>query len=472
MDKFDTKVQLIKYKVLKEVAKTAWNDGFLNVLEIPKIISPGKTPTMRCCIYKERAIVSERVKYALGGKRNNNKVIQVIDIACEDCPAGGYEVTPSCRGCLAHRCEEACKKGAISFGLDQKAYIDKNKCVNCGLCASVCPYHAIINYKRPCETSCKVNAISTSAEKEAVIDYDKCTACGACAYACPFGAITDRSYILDAIDLIKKSDNGKNYNIYALVAPAISSQFKYVKLGQVFTAILSLGFTHIKEVALGADMIAQKEALELVEKGFLISSCCPSFVTFIEKNYPELKQYITKNLSPLGTLASCIKKHDKTAKIVFIGPCTAKKCEFIRPEYSKIVDCVITFEELQALIDSKEIDMEKLEETNLDEASYFGRIFARSGGVSEAVSSALKDTATEFEVKPISCSGLDECKTILQRASKGLLPYNFIEGMACIGGCINGAGNITHSEKNKIFSDNYAKTASSKTTEESLKKLL
>ena len=152
MNKFDNKIQLLKHKVLKEVATLAWKDTLLeNIIEIPKMISPGKVPTMRCCVYKERAILNERVKLAIGGNRFNKKVIQVIDIACEDCPTGGYEVTSACRGCLAHRCEEVCPVGAITFGSDQKAHIDKSKCVECGRCASACPYNAINNYKRPCE---------------------------------------------------------------------------------------------------------------------------------------------------------------------------------------------------------------------------------------------------------------------------------------------------------------------------------
>ena len=151
MRKFDTKVQHLKYKVLREVARLAWNDELLeNVTDIPKTLVPGKTATMRCCVYKERAILAERVKMAMGGNRSNPNVIEVIDIACDDCPAGGYTVTDSCRGCLAHRCEDVCRKGAITFTEhDHKAVIDKTKCVNCGMCAKVCQYNAITNWKRP-----------------------------------------------------------------------------------------------------------------------------------------------------------------------------------------------------------------------------------------------------------------------------------------------------------------------------------
>ena len=241
--KFDTKVQYLKYKVLREVARAAWA-GDLNekAIDIPKIIVPGKIPTMRCCVYKERAILTERVKIAMGGDKNNPNVIEVIDIACDECPMGGYEVTEACRGCLAHRCEDVCKRGAITFDAHQKAHIDKSKCVECGMCAKVCPYSAIHNFKRPCETACKIKAISMDENKAAKIDNNKCISCGACVYQCPFGAITDKSFIVDVIETIKKSENNSRYKMYAVVAPSISSQFSYAKLGQVITGIKELGF--------------------------------------------------------------------------------------------------------------------------------------------------------------------------------------------------------------------------------------
>ena len=459
MRKFDTKVQHLKYKVLREVARLAWDDLLLeHVMDIPKTIVPGNTPTMRCCVYKERAILSERVKLAMGGDSNNHNVIEVIEIACDECPMGGYEVTNACRGCLAHRCEDVCKFGAISFDHEQKAVIDKSKCKECGACSRVCPYSAIINNKRPCERACKIKAISMSETKAASIDNEKCIACGACVYQCPFGAITDKSYILNVIDMIKKSRaNGEK--VYAVVAPSISSQFSYAKLGQVISGIKELGFYSVIEAALGADMVAAAESRELAEKGFLTSSCCPAFVAYVEKEFPDLKPFVSHNLSPAATIAKYIKETEKNSRIVFIGPCTAKKQEAKKEEVRDYIDCVITFEELQALFDSRDIEIPELEEDVLDNASYFGRIFARSGGLSDAVAQGLKEQNIEFDLKAVPCDGIEACRVALLKKSKNLLDANFIEGMACIGGCIGGAGCLTHGEKNKAEVDKYGREA-------------
>lgn len=472
MYKFDTKVQHLKYKVLREVARQAWRNTLLeNVMDIPKIIVPGKTPTMRCCVYKERAILGERVKMAMGGSKENPNVIQVIDIACDECPVGGYEVTNACRGCLAHRCEDVCRRKAISFDHNHVAHIDKSLCVECGACAKVCPYTAIVSRKRPCQNACKVKAISMNEEKAATIDNNKCTACGACVYQCPFGAITDRSFILNVIDLIKKSGQNRNYKIYAIVAPSISSQFRYAKLGQVISGLKALGFFTVVEAALGADMVAQAESKELAEKGFLTSSCCPAFVSYVKSAFPQLLPYVSHNLSPMAALAKYIKDNTPNAKIVFIGPCTAKKAEAQLDTVKPYIDAVLTFEELQALFDSRDIDITTLPEELLDNASYYGRIFARSGGLTDAVQEGLKEQNIEFDLKPCACDGIEACKLALLKKSRNALDANFIEGMACIGGCIGGAGCLTHGEKNKAEVDKYGREAYEKTIKDAIKYL-
>ncbi len=461
MHKFDTKVQHLKYKVLREVARQAWQGTlYQNLLDIPEVIVPGKSPTMRCCIYKERAILSERVKIAIGKGKSASNPIEVIEIACDECPTGGYEVTNACRGCLAHRCEDVCKKGAITFDANYVAKIDKSKCVECGACAKVCPFTAIVNRKRPCQSACKIKAISMNEDKAAVINYEKCTSCGACVYQCPFGAISDKSYILDVIDIIKNSEGGKNYPVCAVVAPSICSQFVYAKLGQVVAGIKKLGFGEVVEAALGADMVAYAEAEELVKKGKLTSSCCPAFVSLIKKEFPSLEKYISHNLSPMATVAKHIKEKSPNTRVVFIGPCTAKKEEAQSEKVKPLVDAVVTFEELQALLDSADIDITSLDEQPLDHASYFGRIFARSGGLTDAVAEALREQGHgDFELKAVSCDGLDACRIALLKMSKGMLDANFIEGMGCAGGCIGGAGCLTHGDKNKSEVDKYGREA-------------
>ena len=463
MRKFDTKVQHLKYKVLREVSRLAWEDKLLdNLMDVPKMLVPGNEPTMRCCVYKERAILGERVKLAMGGDTENPNVIQVIEIACDECPVGGYEVTNACRGCLAHRCEDVCKFGALSFDSNHVAHIDKSKCKECGACAKVCPYTAIVSRKRPCQNACKVKAISMNNEMAATIDNSKCIQCGACVYQCPFGAITDKSFILDAINLLKTSKTEGN-KIYAVVAPSISSQFSYAKLGQVIAGLKQLGFHDVIEAALGADMVAMAEAKELSEKGVLTSSCCPAFVQYIKSNFPALVDKISHNMSPMAVLAKYIKETTPNAKVVFIGPCTAKKAEAQLDSVKPYVDTVLTFEELQALFDSRDIDLSTLEEGVLDNASYFGRIFARTGGLSDAAAQAMKEQNIDFTIKPVVCDGIEACRVALLKLNKGILDGNFIEGMACIGGCIGGAGCLTHGEKNKAEVDKYGREALEKT---------
>lgn len=474
MRKFDTKVQHLKYKVLREVARFAWNDTLLeNVSDIPEMIAPGPNPTMRCCVYKERADIAKRVKLAMGGDKTNPNIIEVITLACDECPMGGYEVTNACRGCMAHRCEDVCKVGAITFDMHQKAHIDKSKCIECGACAKVCPYSAITHHIRPCQSACKVKAISMDENKAAAIDNEKCIECGACVYQCPFGAISDKSFILDAIDIIKKSEDNKKYKVYAVVAPSVSSQFTYAKLGQVITGVKNLGFHAVVEAALGADMVAAAESKELYEKGFLTSSCCPAFVKYVHKNFPELVACISHNLSPMATIAKYIKETDEGAKVIFIGPCTAKKGEVQKEEVKKYVDAALTFEELQALFDSRDFDITTLEENLLDNASYFGRIFARSGGLSDAVRQGLKEQGldSEFTLKAIACDGIEECKVALLKKKKNVLDANFIEGMACVGGCIGGAGCLTHGVKDKSEVDKYGKEAYEKTISDAISQI-
>lgn len=206
-------------------------------------------------------------------------------------------------------------------------------------------------------------------------------------------------------------------------------------------------------------MVAQAESKELVEKGFLTSSCCPAFVDYINKAFPQLRPNVSHNLSPMATIAKYIKETTPNAKIVFIGPCTAKKMEVQLDTVKPYVDSALTFEELQALFDSRDIDLTTLEEGVLDNVSYFGRIFARCGGLAEGLKEQGLD---DFELSAVSCDGIEECKKTLTMKSKNLLKANFIEGMACVGGCIGGAGCLTHGAKDKMQVDKYGQEAMEK----------
>lgn len=468
---FDTYVQKIKYNVLTEVAKLAYDDQLnpQKLMQVAGTIIPDGKPNFRCCIYKERAIINERVGFALGGDPSRENVVEVLPIACDECPVDGIQVTAACRGCLAHRCMANCPKDAITI-VGLRAHIDKEKCIECGKCLSVCPYSAIVKNTRPCVSACKPKAISIDqASSKAIIDYDKCTSCGACVYQCPFGAITDKSDLTRAIALIKGSRNNTAYRVYAVVAPSVAAQYANANLGQVAAGIRALGFHAVVEAAWGADMTAYHEAAELAEKGFLLSSCCPSFVDYIMKSFPSLAAHISDTLSPMAQVGKWLREKDPGCGVVFIGPCISKKSEARHSKSAAYIDCALTFEEMQAMFAARGIDLSALDGETPDSASPFGRGFACSGGLSEAVAQALKERgAADFQLQPLVCSGLPECRAALLKAQKGLLKENFIEGMACEGGCIGGPGCLHHTARSAAQVAAYGRTAQRTTIEEAI----
>lgn len=448
MREFETRVQELKNGVLTEVAKLAWEDRFqTGMLDIAEKIIPGPEAKMRCCIYKERAIINDRVKVAMGGDKTSPCMVEVMPIACDECPVSEITVGPACRGCIATRCVHACPKDAITV-VNHRATIDHSKCITCGKCVEACPYGAIDKNVRPCEKGCPVGAISMGENKKASIDAGKCISCGNCTTQCPFGAIMDKSFIVDAIQMLRSADRW-GYRVYAVLAPSIAGQFATASLGQVVAGLKQLGFHDVMEVALGADMVAETESEELMEKGLLASSCCPAFVEFVEKHVPAALPLVSETPSPMVLIAKYIKQRDPKAKVIFFGPCVAKKKEFHLGKTMGMVDCVLTFEELYPLFQSRDIDIETLEPAQMDQASGYGRAFAASGGVSAAVKRALEEKNVDFDVKAVPCSGIKDCKVALLKAAKGMLDGNFIEGMACEGGCIMGPGQILRRPKNK-----------------------
>ena len=470
MRTFENNVQLIKHSVLKEVAKAAYAENPDLLGGIPERIIKGPEPITRCCIYKERAIIEDRVRLAAGGRACGDSIIQVIDSACDECPISRFVVTEACRGCLAHYCSEACPVDAIVH-IGGKAFINSKKCIECGACHKACPYNAISDVMRPCRRACPVGAISMDGNKKAIIDEEKCILCGACVYQCPFGAIMDKSFVADVIGLLKESRKDPSPKVYAVVAPAISSQFYGYTIENIVAALKKLGFHDVVEAALGADFVALKEAEDFVgeigEKGMMTNSCCPSYVLFVKKHHPEILKNMSETVSPMIAAARLIRKTDPDAKVVFIGPCIAKKGE--AEEFPQDVDFVITFEEVAAVFEAAEITLDHMEESPLNNASSGGRIFARSGGLSSAVGDIVKKMDPEVEFRPVCFDGIKECEKAFKLHGIGRLDANFIETMVCENGCIGGPASLHHGRKDRREVDAYAACAHEKTPEQSVR---
>lgn len=445
---FVTDINKIKYEVCVEVAKLAYA-GTLEEKkhEIPYTIIPGRTPQYRCCVYKEREIIRERVQLAEGhptvadAKKNN--IVQVIQAACEGCPINRFNVTNNCQMCMAKKCLGACNFGAITFE-QGKAHIDQKKCKECGKCAEACPYNAIADLMRPCKRSCPVDAITMDEDNIVDIDDSKCISCGQCIVSCPFGAISDKSFMVDVIKLINSGAK-----VYAMVAPAIEGQFGAdVNVGQIREAIKALGFTDMYEVSLGADFVSKNEGEELIEhyeKGEkMTTSCCPAFVNMIKKHFPQVLQYMSTTVSPMTATGRLIKAIDPEAICVFIGPCIAKKSEVIDTVTFGGADYAMTYEELASMMDARDVDPADYE-AQLQQGSKFGKQYSISGGVTAAVVQTFKEANKEVELQVKTCSGALECKKALMMLKVGKLPEDFIEGMACEGGCANGPAMLNKS---------------------------
>ncbi|HBE10253.1 MAG TPA: ferredoxin, partial [Lachnospiraceae bacterium] len=202
----DEGIVSFKHKVIEEVARLAWNDeleeDYFDKL-VYKLI-PGPKASFRCCIYKERELVRQRIRLALGKcptpekDEKSKNIVQVLDPACDECPIASYVVTDNCRLCMGKACLNSCQFGAITIDRN-RSHIDPSKCKECGKCAAACPYNAIAHLERPCKKSCPTGAITYDEDGLCMIDEEKCVQCGHCIHSCPFGAISSRSYLVDII---------------------------------------------------------------------------------------------------------------------------------------------------------------------------------------------------------------------------------------------------------------------------------
>lgn len=479
MREIETPVQEIRRKIFKEIAKTAFeytSDNFYELIEAIPFNLTGEKPVYRESIYRERAIVRERVRLAMGmSVRPENKAVhlthgmeksnidekyyepplmQVIPSACNACESNKYVVSNLCKNCVAHPCRQVCPRGAIDV-IDGKSVINQEKCIKCGKCKEICPYDAIGKLERPCERACGVKAFKSDEQGRAMIDSEKCVSCGMCMVSCPFGAISDKSQIFQLCRAIRE---GKR--VIAALAPAFVGQFgDDVTPRKLKQALLKLGFENVYEVALGADIGAMAEARHYAEKvitgelPFLLTSCCPSWAMLAKNQFPDLIDSISNELTPMVATARSIKKKDPDVQVVFIGPCAAKKLEASRRHVRSDVDFVITFEELWGMFDAKGIVPSEMEgEASFHDATAAGRGYAVAGGVAEAIEACLKEYYTEMPIRVEHAEGLAECKKVLLLAKAGKMNGCLIEGMGCPGGCMGGAGtNISMNKAKKAL---------------------
>lgn len=469
----DATILKLKHEVLYAVSKAAWEDNLKEKEhDIPYDIIPGPQAQYRCCIYKEREIIRQRVRLAEGkcpkGKDSAN-VVQVINAACEECPIAAYVVTDNCQKCMGKACQNSCNFGAISMGRD-RAYIDPGKCKSCGKCSQACPYNAIAHLERPCKKSCPVDAITYDEYGICEIDEKKCIECGNCVHSCPFGAIDSKTFVVDVIKLIKA---GKK--VVAMVAPSVEGQFgPEITMASWKTALKKVGFADMVEVGLGGDMTAAYEADEWVEAykegKKMTTSCCPAFVNMIKKHFPMLLDNMSTTVSPMCAVSRLLKAMDPETITVFIGPCIAKKSEALDLNVKDNADYVLNLEEIYNMIQAKGVDLEP-EPNDYQESSIFGKRFGNGGGVTNAVLECMQEAGESTDgIKVARCSGAVECKKALLMLKVNRLPEDFIEGMACVGGCVGGPSRHKTEVEAKKARDQLIGSAEERNVLENLKK--
>ncbi len=471
LDSYESLIK-IRRQVFEEVARLAYEGGdYSRIEEIPYKMLKGEAK-YRESIFLERAIVAERLRLAIGlpvrsadehapiakgieeaivpERFYEPPLVNVIDFACNACPQDSYFVTDVCVGCLANPCKNVCPTDAIKI-VNGRSHIDQEKCIKCGKCAGVCPYGAINHRERPCEKACGMNAIESDDRGRAKIKYDKCVSCGMCIVNCPFGAIADKSQIFQVIQAIKS-----DVEIYAIMAPAFVGQFgPKVNLKTIDDALQKLGFTGFYEVSIGADLCTYDEANDFLKQvpkdlKFMGTSCCPSWSKMAKDEFPDYRDNISMTLTPMVLTARLVKREHPNCKVVFVGPCSAKKLEAYRSSVRSDVDFVLTFEELMGMFVAKEVDFNTLKERPLkNETTADGRGFAVAGGVAQAVVNTVKKLNPDLNIKVVSAQGLENCRKMLKDAIAGKYDGYLLEGMACPHGCISGAGTINMFSKTK-----------------------
>lgn len=447
----------IKREILARIIKAFLEGNFEeNVRMIPYDMRPkGCEVPYRCCIYKERAIIKDRIiaglgisienddestllstyaKQSLERKVPDENCLTVLEAACKGCVPNRVFVTNLCQGCVARPCINSCKFDAIQIK-DGKSIIDGEKCKACMQCAKVCPYQAIVKVRVPCEEACPVDAIAKDENGFAKIDFDKCITCGRCVSMCPFGAVHGKSQVIDVLRQIKLDKK-----VVAMLAPAIMGQFAGTP-EQLHSAIKGLGFAEVYEVAQGADITSANEALDFKERmargdKFMTTSCCAGYVQLVEKHLPEIKPFVSETKTPLYYTAEIVKKEHPDCVSVFFSPCSAKRKEAMQ---NPQIDYVVSFDEMQAWFIATETSVSKCSATEFkNKASCEGREYALSGGVANAVNAVLENKINlkARHINGLSKQTISELKNYAQRGECEC--GNLIEVMACEGGCIGG----------------------------------
>jgi iron only hydrogenase large subunit-like protein len=296
--------------------------------------------------------------------------------------------------------------------------------------------------EEPCKTSCHHGALIYSMERGVEIEKGKCLTCGKCVSACPYEALSDKIEFVPLIDMLKQQE----VPVYAAIAPAYVGQFgDHVSPGQIRSALKILGFKDMVEVALFADLLTLREVFEFEhlvheKEDYLITSCCcPIWMNMIIKGYPELLKNFSPAVSPMIAAGRVLKEVYKNCKVVFIGPCIAKKNEAKDKDLRDAIDYVLTYKELDEIFKALDIDPAALPDEQYEQSSTVGRIYARTGGVSKAVELSLQRLGYQgIAFNAIQVDGVKACKEMLDKLKSGIVEANFIEGMGCKGGCVGG----------------------------------